>query len=169
MSVSEGVSSERGELMAGSESAVVRGNRIWDRSWRGRYRVAACLAILGALIWTMQSLGACVQSQEGKWQDRDYLSVGNSMITADNLLALLCFAFLVVAGMLGCGAVLVLRGNMFGRHLIAAGAWLVICGQLFAAVLASIPIDAFHYSTPANLVFATPLVIFPLVTILCLT
>lgn len=155
--------------MAVDESAAVRAMRGWARSWRARYRLAAGLAIAGAFVWTMQAFGGWMQSQEGKWQNNDYLSVGDSMVTADNLLALLALAFLLIAGLLGCGAALLLRGRISGRYPLLAGAWLVTVGQLFAAVLAWIPIDAFYHSAPANLVFATPLVVFPVLTILCLT
>ncbi|MGY4102961.1 hypothetical protein ACW2Q0_25880, partial [Nocardia sp. R16R-3T] len=127
------------------------------------------LAIPGALLWAFQAFGAWIQSQEGKWQNAEYLPVGDSMVTADRLLTLLSFAFLLIAGLLGSGATLLLRGKMSGRYQLLSGAWLVVLGQLFAAVLAWIPIDAFYYSTPANLVFVTPLVVFPLMTILCLT
>ncbi|MFC9898044.1 hypothetical protein ACFVMC_30510 [Nocardia sp. NPDC127579] len=109
-----------------------------------------------------------MQSQEGKWRDAAYLSVGDRVIAADDLLTFLCLVFLLVAGLLGYGAVLLLRGKLFGRFPLLVGAWAVVIGQLFAGVLAAIPIDAFHYSAPPSLVFVTPAVLFPMVTILFL-
>lgn len=141
----------------------------WVRFQEMRFRIAAWSAIPGALLWAVQAFGAWIQSQEGKWQGKDYLSVGGSTITADNLLTMLALAFLLIAGLLASGAVHLLRGNMSGRYLLLAGAWLVVLGQLFAGVLAAIPIDAFYHSAPANVVFVTPLAIFPLLTIVCLT
>ncbi|MFE3753195.1 hypothetical protein ACFXO9_02705 [Nocardia tengchongensis] len=48
----------------------------------------------------------------------------DSAITADNLLALLTVAFLLIAALLGSGATLLLRGKPSGRHLLLAGsAW----------------------------------------------
>ncbi|GAB4585763.1 hypothetical protein [Nocardia sp. IFM 10818] len=155
--------------MPGDESAVVRVKRGWAQHRQTRYRIAAGFAILGALVWLMLAFGMWMQSQEGKWQDNDYLSIGDSTISADDLMSLLGIAFLLIAALLASGAVFLLRGRPSGRSLILAGAWLVTLGQLFAAVLARIPIDAFYYSTPPSPVFITPLVIFPLLTILCLT
>ncbi|MFC9999340.1 hypothetical protein [Nocardia sp. NPDC127526] len=155
--------------MSGGESAVARAKRGWAQHWQTRHLIAAWFAILGALAWLMQAFGMWMQSQEGKWQNNDYLSVGDSTITADNLMSLLCVAFLLVTALLGGGAVYLLRGRTSGRYPVMAGAWLVTLGQLFAAVLAWIPIDAFYHSTPPNPVFMTPLVIFPLLTILLLT
>ncbi|MFD6356807.1 hypothetical protein [Nocardia tengchongensis] len=100
------------------ESLATQVRRVWIGSRKARERIAAGLAIPGALLWAMQALGAWIQSQEGKWQNTAYLSAGDSTITADNLLALLGVAF--------------------------------------------------STSAPANLVFATPLVIFPVATIACL-
>lgn len=142
--------------------------RVWGESWRTRYRVAAWLAIPGALLWMMGAFGSWMQSREGKWQDAEYLTLGGAEVTADSLLAFLMLAFLLVAALLMSGAVLLLRGNTSGRYLLLAGAWLVLLGQSFAAVLAWIPIDAFYHSTPPSVVFSTPLIVFPIATILCL-
>lgn len=150
------------------ESLATQANRVWAGSRKTRDRIAAGLAIPGALLWLMQALGAWIQSQEGKWQNTAYLSLGDSTITADNLLALLGVAFLHIAALLGIGAILLLRGRPSGRYLVLTGSALVVLGQVFAAVLAAIPIDAFSTSAPADLVFATPLVIFPVATIACL-
>ncbi|MEV0764887.1 hypothetical protein [Nocardia sp. NPDC050435] len=117
----------------------------------------------------MQALGAWIQSQEGKWQNKEYLSAGGFVVDADDLMLFSCFAFLLIAGLLGYGAVILLGGNEVGRYPLLTGAWLVVFGQLFAGILAAIPIDAFYYSPPANLVFSTILVVFPLFAILCLT
>lgn len=155
--------------MATDESTLAQAQRGWARNLRVRYRIASSLAIAGALVWGAQAFGAWIQSQEGKWQDKEYLRVGDSQITAEDLLTFLSFAFLLIAGLLGYGAVLLLRGKTSGRYLLLSGAWLVVLGQLFAAVLAWIPIDAFRYSSPPSLVFSTALLIFPLLTILCLT
>ncbi|MGW4354883.1 hypothetical protein ACWELJ_22640 [Nocardia sp. NPDC004582] len=149
-----------------SVAGWVRG---WGESWRTRYRVAAWLAIPGALLWMMEAFGAWMQSQEAKWQSAPYLTLGATEVAADSLLALLVLAFLLVSALLMSGAVLLLRGNIFGRYPLLAGAWLVLLGQFVAAVLAWIPIDAFYYSTPPSFVFATPLIAFPIVAILCLT
>ncbi|WP_280404139.1 hypothetical protein [Nocardia brasiliensis] len=148
--------------------AVPRAWAAWVGFQETRFRIAAWLAIPGAVLWAAQALGAWIQSQEGKWQDNDYLSVGGSTITADSLLTMLACAFLLIAGLLTVGAIYLLRGNMFGRYLLLAGAWLVVIGQLFAGMLAAIPIDAFYYSAPANVVFVTPLAIFPVLVIVCL-
>ncbi|MGX1772546.1 hypothetical protein ACWIGW_10560 [Nocardia brasiliensis] len=150
-------------------SVVARAWAGWIQFQEMRFRIAAWLAMPGALLWAVQALGAWIQSQEGKWQDNDYLSVGGSTVTADNLLRMLSFAFLLIAGLLAVGAVYLLRGNMSGRYLLLGGAWLVVIGQLFAGVLAAIPIDAFYYSAPANVVFVTPLAIFPVLVIVSLT
>ncbi|QLY29922.1 hypothetical protein H0264_32730 [Nocardia huaxiensis] len=152
-----------------NESAASRAREFWARSRDTRSRIALWLAIPGALVWTVQALGAWIQSQEGKWQDNEYLSIGSAAIHADTLLTFLACAFLLIAVLLGTGAVLLLRADPLGRYLLLAGAGLVTVGQLFAAVLAEIPIDAFYYSPPANLVFSTILVVFPLSTIICLT
>ncbi|MFD3593000.1 hypothetical protein ACFWU5_09745 [Nocardia sp. NPDC058640] len=149
-------------------SVVTRVSGYWARSRSARYPLAAVLGMLGAVLWAMQALGVWMQSQEGKWQD-DYLSVGSSTVATDSLLTMLAVVFLLIAGLLGRGAVLLLRGKRSGCSWLVTGAWMVILGQLFAAVLAWIPIDAFYHSAPANLVFATPLVVFPLLTVLCLT
>ncbi|WP_280484483.1 hypothetical protein [Nocardia cyriacigeorgica] len=149
-----------------NESAAARVRRGWARARETRYRIAAGLGLAGSLVWAGQAFGAWMQSQEGKWQGNEYMSVGGWELTADNLLTLLSLAALVVAGLLGWGAVGLLRGRASGRTALLAGAWLVALGQLIAAVLAWLPIDAFYYSAPANLVFATPLVVFPLLTIL---
>ncbi|MEU0873914.1 hypothetical protein [Nocardia brasiliensis] len=149
-------------------AVVARARAGWMRFQEMRFRIAAWLAMPGAVLWAAQALGAWIQSQEGKWQDNDYLSVGGSTITADSLLTMLAFAFLLIAGLLTVGAIHLLRGNMFGRYLLLAGAWLVVIGQLFAGLLAAIPIDAFYYSAPANVVFVTPLAIFPVLVIVCL-
>ncbi len=150
-------------------SVVSRAHREWVRARRIRHRFAAWLALPGALLWGSMAFAAWMRSQEGKWQNADYLALGDSTITADNLLTLLCWAFLLVAGLLGGGAILLLRGRVSGLPLLLTGAWLVVFGQIFAAVLAWIPIDAFFHSAPPHLVFATPLVLFPLLMILCLT
>ncbi|ASF06387.1 hypothetical protein NBRGN_082_00150 [Nocardia brasiliensis NBRC 14402] len=150
-------------------AVVARAWAGWVRFQEARFRIAVWLAIPGALLWAVQALGAWIQSQEGKWQDKDYLSIGGSTITADNLLTMLALAFLLITGLLTAGAIYLLRGNRSGRYLLLTGACLVVLGQLFAGVLAAIPIDAFYYSAPANVVFVTPLAIFPLLTILCLT
>ncbi|MEV6278655.1 hypothetical protein [Nocardia sp. NPDC051832] len=152
-----------------NESTVAQAQRGWAQHQRTRYQIAAWLAIPGALVWTIQALGAWIQSQEGKWQDKEYLSIGDSTIAADDLLTFLSYAFLLIGLLLGYGAVLLLRGKTSGRRPLLVGAWLVILGQLGAGVLAAIPIDAFHHSAPPNLVFSTLLVIFPVLTILCLT
>ncbi|MFE6858554.1 hypothetical protein [Nocardia sp. NPDC057668] len=150
------------------ESATTRLGRGRVRNQRARYRIAAWLAIAGALVWAVQALGALIQSQEGKWQGGSYLTIGGSSITAATVLTLSAFAFVVVSSLLGGGAVSLLRGWGFGRYVLLAGAWLVALGQLTAALLAWIPIDAFYHSPPANFVFYTPAVVFPVVTILCL-
>ncbi|MFF2087950.1 hypothetical protein ACFVVM_29570 [Nocardia sp. NPDC058176] len=152
-----------------NESMALRMAGSWMDGRRARHLLAAGLGIAGALLWAMQALGGWLQSHEGKWQNNDYLSVGNSTITADDLLTMVSLASLLIAGLLGLGATLLLCGRVSGRHPLLAGAWLVVLGQLFAAVLAWIPIDAFYHSTPANIVFATPLVALPLLTILLLT
>lgn len=150
-------------------SAAARAGAAWAQCRTARYRFAAGLAVAGSLAWAAQAFGAWMQSQEGKWQGNEYLSVGGSSITADNLLTLLSLAYLLVAGLLGRGAVLLLRDRVSGRSTLMAGAWLVTLGQLFAAALAWWPIDAFYHHAPAHIVFATPLVAFPVLTILCLT
>ena len=152
-----------------AESTVARAERGWVRYQQTRYRTAAWLAVPGAVVWILQAFAAWMQSQEGKWQDNGYLSVGGAEVAADDLLTFLAVAFLLIAGLLGYGAALLLRDRMSGRYPVLAGAWLVVLGQLFAGVLAAIPIDEFHHSPPANLVFLTPLVVFPLLVILCLT
>ncbi|MFC4373625.1 hypothetical protein ACFO5K_05885 [Nocardia halotolerans] len=141
----------------------------WARFRRVRYGIAAVLAIAGALLWTMQALGAWLQSQEGKWQHSDYLAFGSTTLDADDLLTMLSRASLLVAALLGWGTVSLLLGLPSGRPVLLTGAWLVVLGQLFAAVLAWIPVNAFYHHSPANLVFLTPLVTFPLLLILCLT
>ncbi len=151
-----------------TRQVVSQAFRGWIRVRHIRYRIAAWLALSGAFVWALMAFAAWMQSQEGKWQDAEYLALGDSTITADTLLTLLSWAFLLVAGLLGSGSVLLLRGKGTGVPLVLTGAVVVVLGQIFAAILAGIPIDAFRYSTPPHVVFATPLVIFPLTTILCM-
>ncbi|MBF6317317.1 hypothetical protein IU421_08355 [Nocardia cyriacigeorgica] len=115
-----------------NESAAARVRRGWARARETRYRIAAGMGLAGSLVWAGQAFGAWMQSQEGKWQGNEYMSVGGWELTADNLLTLLSVAALVVAGLLGWGAVGLLRGRAYGRTALVAGAWLVALGQLVA-------------------------------------
>ncbi|MEV6273874.1 hypothetical protein [Nocardia sp. NPDC051832] len=132
-----------------------------------RRAVGVALAILGAIVWSFESLTAWDKSTRPQFQDGTYLRLGEVGLSPQHMLLVAHYAFGFVAVLLVLGAALIAPFYLIGRRLITSACLLVLLGQTVVLILTLLPDDWLLFHPPSSLAASELLMLCPLLTLWC--